>query len=238
MKTASSILASLATLFAACMLQAADPKPANRVVAILDIETDDPSGYATWIKEYNAIAKAKLNVDNYLRVFESRFDSRPSPARVRVVTSAASVAELTKNAEALENDPAIMQNRVHLDNIRKMRARVLYQGIYTDGPSYKGAHNYNTLASVTDEAGYVQAITRLRGVFDSVGLKDARIIVYRTLAGRTDHSHRITISLPSSERLAAFLDLASSNAQLIEWLASSAKLRTVVATTTSREITK
>ena len=238
MKTASSILASLVTLFVACVLQAADPKPANRVVAILDIETDDPSGYATWIKEYNAIAKAKLNIDNYLRVFESRFDSRPTSARVRVVTSAVSVAELTKNTEALENDPAIRQNVAHMDNIRKLGARVLYQGIYTDGPSYKGAHNYNTLAMVTDEAGYLQAITRLRGIFDAVGLKDARIIVYRTLAGRTDHSHRITISTPSSERLAAFLDLIASNPQLNEWLASSAKLRTVVANTTAREITK
>ena len=238
MKTARYVLASLVTLFAACLATAADLKPVNRVIAILDIETDDPSGYATWIKEYNAVAKAKLGVDRYLRVFESRFDSRPTPAHVRVVTTATSVAELTKNTLALENDPAIAQVVAHMRAIRKIGARVLYQAVYSDGPSPSGAHNYNTLAMVTDEAGYIEAIKRLRGIFDSIGLKDVKINVYRTLAGRTDHSHRITISTPSPDRLAAFLDLVATNAQLSEWLASSAKLRTVVANTTSREITK
>jgi hypothetical protein len=122
--------------------------------------------------------------------------------------------------------------------IRKIGTRVLYQAIYSDGPSPSGAHNYNTLAMVTDEAGYLEAIKRLRAVFDSIGLKDVKITVYRTLAGFTDHSHRITINTPSAERLAAFLDLVGSNSQLREWLASSAKFRTVVANTTSREITK
>jgi hypothetical protein len=91
---------------------------------------------------------------------------------------------------------------------------------------------------VTDEAGYLQAIQQLRGIFDALGLKDAKISVYRVLAGRTDHSHRITISTPSAERLAAFLDLAATNPQLTTWVANSAKFRSVVANMTSREITK
>ena len=76
------------------------------------------------------------------------------------------------------------------------------------------------------------------GPFTVVGLQDAKIGVYRAIAGRYDHSHRITISLPSPERLAAFLDLAASNSQLLDWLKSTASLRTVVANSTSREITK
>jgi hypothetical protein len=40
------------------------------------------------------------------------------------------------------------------------------------------------------------------------------------------------------QRLAAFLDLVGTNQQLAEWIASSAKYRTVVANSTSREITK
>ncbi len=165
------------------------------------------------------------------------FDSRATGS-VRVATSANSVAELSKNALALENDPAIVQNRDHLRAIRKTGARVLYQAVYFDGPTPKGAHNYNPLAMVTDEPDYVQAIGRLRGIFDANGLKDARISVYRAVAGRKDHTHRITINTPSADRLAAFLDLMASNSQLTEWLASSAKLRTVVANSTSREITK
>jgi hypothetical protein len=238
MKTVCHVLASVVTLFIACVVHAADSKPIARVLAILDVETDDPSGYATWLKDYNAAAKAKLNVDNYLRVYQSIFDSRPNPARVRVVTSASSFAELMKNQLTLDGDPAILENATHLRGIRKMGSRTLYQAVYFDGPSPKGSNNYNTLAMVTDEKGYLQAITRLRAVFDVVGLKDAKISVYRAIAGRHDHSHRITISLPSPERLAAFLDLAATNSQLLEWLASTASLRTVVANTTSREITK
>ncbi|MDO8543821.1 MAG: hypothetical protein Q7S40_25545 [Opitutaceae bacterium] len=237
MKTVCPLLASIVMLFATCLVHAADLKPVSRVIAILDVETDDPAGYASWIKEYNEIAKAKVGVDNYLRVYQSVFDSRPV-GHVRVVTSANSVAELSKNARALENDLGILQNRDHLRAIRKTGARVLYQAVYFDGPSPKGANNYNTLAMVTDEAGYVQAITRLRGIFDSIGLKDAKISVYRAIAGRLDHTHRITISTPSPERLAEFLDQTATNPQLNEWIASSAKMRTVVANSTSRELTK
>ena len=237
MKTTHKVIASLVTLLAACLLSAADSKPIARVIGILDIETDDPAGYATWMKEYNDIAKAKLGLDPYLRVYESVFDGRAS-GRVRVVASAGSVAELSKNAAALEGDPAIARTLTHVRGIRKTGARVLYQAVHFEGLSAKGACNYNTLAVVNDEAAYLQAITRLRTIFDAIGLKDAKIAVYRVLAGRLDHTHRITISAPSSERLAAFLDLMASSSQLQQWLASSAPLRTVISNTTSREITK
>ena len=100
MKHIRSVLATFATLLAVCLVHAADSKPVARVIAILEVETDDPSGYATWLKDYNAAAKAKLNIDSFLRVYQSVYDSRPT-GQVRVVTSAANVAELTKNAQAL-----------------------------------------------------------------------------------------------------------------------------------------
>lgn len=237
MKTVRPVLASLVTLLAACFIHAADPKPVARVLAVLDVETDDPSGYAMWLKEYNAIAKAKLNVDPYLRVFQTQFDGAGS-GRVRVTTSAANVAELMKNFQALEGDPAIAQNLTHLRAIRKTGARVLYQALRFEGAAPKGAHVYTTLAMVNDEAGYLKALDELRSIFDAVGLKDAKISAYRTLAGRTDHTHRISIVCPSGERLAAFLDLAATHPQLNDWLARSAKLRTVVSNVTSRDITK
>jgi hypothetical protein len=65
-----------------------------------------------------------------------------------------------------------------------------------------------------------------------------KINACRVMAGRTDHSHRISISAPSPERLAAFIDLAATNQQVTEWITNSAKYRTVVSNLTSREITK
>jgi hypothetical protein len=134
MKNARQVLALCATLFAVCLMHAADSKPIARVIAILEVETDDPSGYAAWLKDYNAAAKAKLNIDDYLRVYQSGFDSRAT-GHVRVVSSAANVAELSRNTQALENELAILQNRDHLRAIRKTGARVLYQAIHFEGPS-------------------------------------------------------------------------------------------------------
>ena len=237
MKTTRKVWALLLTLFLACSVHAADSKPINRVITITEVETDDPTGYATWIAQYNAIVKAKTGTENYLRVYETLADGLKS-GRVRSVAAGPSVAELTKIQLAVENDPAMVELRSRLNAVRKIGARVTYQAVRFDGPVPKNAANYNTNAMVTDEAGYLKALDQLRVIFDSVGLKDAKINAYRVIAGRTDHSHRITIGMPSRERLAAFLDLAATNPQLNEWIASSAKLRTVVSNTTSREITK
>ena len=237
MKSSRTLVALFATLFAVCLAHAADTATARRVTSIMEVETDDPAGYAMWIKQYNEIAKAKLGIDNYLRVYQSIYDSRPT-GHVRVVSSAATVAELMKNADVLQNDPAIMANREHLSAIRKTGSRVLYQAVRFDGPTPKGSHNFNTLAMLSDEAAYLKAIDDLRVIFDSNGFKDTKVIVYRVLAGRTDHSHRITISTPSLDRLAAWLDFVATNPQAQTWLANTAKFRTIVANTTSREITK
>lgn len=236
MKIPRLVLASLVTLLAACLVHAADSKPIARVISIVDIETDDPSGYATWIAKTNEIAKAKLGIDNYIRVYQSVFDGRAG-GRVRAVTAAASVAELMKNAAVIENEPAAQQNREHLRAIRKQGGRVLYQAVRFDG-AVKNASVFTVLVNLTDEPAYLKALDQLRSIYDSLGVKDAKINVYRAMAGRTDHTHRISISLPSPERLAAFIDLAGTNPQVNEWIANSAKLRTIVSNMTAREITK
>lgn len=236
MNTPRKVWASMMTLLAACLMHAADSKLPARVISVLDVETEDASGYASWIAEYNQIAKAKLGVDNYLRVFQTHADGRKS-GRVRISVAAKSVAEMMKQAQTLENDPAIIQNREHLRAIRQLGARTIYQAVRFEG-SDKGAWIYGTLAVVSDEAGYLKSLDQLRTIFDGAGLKDAKINVYRILAGRTDHTHRINITLPSAERMAAFLDFVGTNAQGAEWIASTAKYRTVVSNATSREITK
>lgn len=237
MKRTHKLITSLAALLVAGCLSGAETKLPGRVLTTLDVETDDPSGYAMWIAQYNEVAKARIGVDPYLRLYQSFFDGRGT-TRVRIVASAATAAELTKNNQALENDPAILQLVGHMRPMRKLGARVLYQAVYFDGPTPPGAATFTTQANVTDEQGYVKALAQLRTIFDAIGLKDAKIGAYRALAGRTDHTHRITISLPSQERLAVFLDLMASNSQIQQWLTSSAALRTVVVNFTSREITK
>lgn len=236
MKTTHMVMASLATLLAAGLASAADPKPIARVIAVTEVETEDASGYATWIAKNNEAAKAKLGVEPYMRLYETVFDGKQA-GRVRVVTAAASVAEMTKQAMALEGDSAIAQNRDHLRAIRKTGARVLYQAVRFDGPT-KNASLYTTMAAVPDEAAYLKALDELRAIFDGNGLSDVKISAYRALAGRTDATHLVSIAAPSMERLAAFLDLAATSPRMADWLARSAKLRTVVTNFMSREITK
>jgi hypothetical protein len=236
MKITPKLFASLLTLLAACLVQAADSKTIARVISVQDVETDDPTGYNTWIGKMNEVAKAKLGIDNVYHVFVSTFDGERT-ASVRTVVSAESVAALTKIAAALENDPAIEENRAHLRGIRKFGARVLYQAVRFDGLT-KNSYLFNTLAVVSDEAGYLKALDGLRTILDNGGFQDAKINAYRVLAGRSNHTHRIGISSPNPERFAALLDFLATDSQTAEWLASTAKYRTVVSNSTIHEITK
>ncbi len=236
MKSTHKVIASVLTLLAACFLQAAESKTVARVISIQDIITDDASGYAAWITKVNEIAKAKLGVADYQKVFVSANDGERT-GMVRTVTAAESVAALTKNTAALEDDLALRDIRDHLRGIRKLGARVLYQGVRFDG-THKNAYVYTTTAMVSDEAGYLKALDGLRAIFDSHGFQDAKINAYRVLAGRTDFSHRVTLALPSNERLAALLDFVASDASMAEWLAGAAKFRTVVTNGTAHDITK
>ena len=69
------------------LLHAADSKPIARVISLLEIETDDPSGYAKLMTDYNQAAKAKLGIDNYVRIYESVVDGRRERSRAAVVST-------------------------------------------------------------------------------------------------------------------------------------------------------
>lgn len=235
MKLAPKVFASLLTLLAASLVQAADSK-VNRVISIQDVQTDDPAAYAATVATSNAMAKSKLGLDTLIHVYVSTYDGEKTNS-VRAVIAADSVAALTKSYAALLNDPDMAATRDKLKATRKLCARVLYQGLRFDG-TYKNGSVYTTTANVSDEAGYLKALDGLRAIFDAHELKDARINAYRVLAGRSDHTHRVTIALPSEDRLAALLDFVSSDPDMAQWLASAAKLRTVVANGTAQEITK
>ena len=236
MKIASKVFASIVTLLAACLVHAADMKPVNRVISITDIETDDATGYASWITKRNDVVKAKLGIDSYQHVYVSNNDGTKTGS-VRVVTAAESVSSLVKNNAALAGDPALTDIGNRLRAVSKNGARVLYQGVRFDG-TYPGAYVYTTLLMATDEAGYLKSLDGLRALFDAKGFKDAKINAYRVLAGRTNFSHRVTIALPSNERLAAMLDFLASDAQMAAWLADTAKYRTVLSNGTARGLSK
>lgn len=236
MRHTIKVLASLLTLLVACLAHAADSKPVTRVIAITEVETDDPTGYAAWLSQANEVIKAKLGIDTYYHVYVSSFDGGRT-ASVRNVTSAESVLALAKVGNFLAGDPAIRDINDHNRQIRKLGARMLYQGVRFEG-TYKNSSVYSTTVAVTDEPGYLKSLDGLRAIFDAKGFKDAKINAYRVLAGRTNYTHRVSIAVASNERLAEMLDFLANDADMAAWLAGAAKYRTVVGNTTSRDIIK
>lgn len=234
MNIVRKVLASLMTLLAVCLVHAADQKPIARVLNIQSVETEDPSGYAVWAAKINEVAKAKLGVDTYIHVYVTTYDGERTNS-VRTVVVADSVATLTKNAAALQDDPALADIRSHLRAIRKQGARELDQCVRFDG-THKGAYVFTTHAVLSDEAAYLKALDGLRALFDGHGMQDIKVNAYRVIAGRTNYTHRITLAAPSNERLAAMLDYVATDAAAGEWLASVAKYRTVVANSTAHDI--
>jgi uncharacterized protein (UPF0333 family) len=238
MKTTPKVFAFIGTLLAACLAHAADTKPIARVIAITEVETDDATGYASWVAKANEIVKTKLGIDTYFHVYVSNYDGTKAGS-VRLVSSAESVSAMAKNAATLNAtaDPAYRDILDHYRAIRKNGARVLYQAVRFDG-TVKGAYVYSTTVKVTDEPGYLKSLDGLRAIFDAKGFQDAKINVYRVLAGRSDYTHRVSISVASNERLAGLLDLMGTDGQLAAWIAEAAKYRTVVGNTTGHDITK
>lgn len=236
MKTTRKVFASLVALLAACLVHAADTKPVARVTVITNIETEDVGGYVAWVAKANEFVKAKVGVDTFYHVYVSNFDGMKTGS-VRLVSSAESVAAMTKISSAVNADPAFREITDRYRAIRKNGARVLNQAVRFDG-SHKNAYVYTTLARVTDEAGYLKALDGLRAIFDAKGFQDAKINAYRVLAGRTNYSHRIAIAVPTSERLAAMMDFLAADAGMAAWLAETAKYRTVVSNSTAHDVTK
>jgi hypothetical protein len=243
MKLTPKLLASLVTLFAASLLHAAPASAGgaaaskvHRVLSIQDVQTDDPAAYAATIATSNEMAKSKMGIDTFIHIYVSTYDGEKTGS-VRAVIAGDSVAAITKNYAALLNDPDMAATRDKLKATRKLCARVLYQGLRFDGV-YKNGSVYTTMANVSDEAGYLKALDGLRSLFDAHDFKDAHINAYRVLAGRSDHTHRVTIVLPSEERLAALLDFVATDSDMAAWLGSAAKYRTVVSNGTAQEITK
>jgi hypothetical protein len=215
---------------------AGDATPINRVIASVEIETDDPVGYAHWISEGNKVAKEKLGIDKYQQVLQAVYEGEKGSKRLWVVRSAESVAQLTKNSAALANDPARLKLYDHFNQIRKTHGNVLYQALRYER-SVPNGHALITRMNVTDEAAYVAAAQELRALYDRAGFKDVTMSIYRVIAGRTDYSHLTALTAPSAERLAELLDAAQRDPGVRGWLANAGKFRSVVSNATHKNIT-
>lgn len=234
MKTSSLIPPLLFLVLVSC-LPAAETVYPKRVTAILEVEARDVDAYVQRISDFNASVKSKVKKDTFIRVFQTTFDSKKS-GHLRVVTDAPSITELSETAELVETE--LRSLRRELDPARTTSARVLYQAVRVDGSGGKGGANYTTCISMTDEKGYMTALNSLRTILDANGMKDIRISLYRAIAGRSEHTHLAILGAPTIGRLSEFLDFIATNEKAAEWIASSAKYRTVVSNFVARDITK
>jgi hypothetical protein len=233
--------AALVPLVAACYATAADDAGTKAaalqspVVSVQVVTTDDPSGYATWVAKANQDFKAAGGPDHYTHVYQGIIagDETGGVFAVRFADSAASIA---KNSEAIMKLPERHEIMEHLAAIRKLGPSSMLKAVYYEG-GYDGEWLFITDAQVADEAAYVKALQKLRTLFDSHGLNDIKINVFRVIAGRSNHSHEVIISAPSEERNAAALD-AMATPWMADWLAGLANVRTVVANGIYREISR
>ena len=233
--------AALAPLFAVCIAAAADDAamkaaaPMLPTVSVQALTTDDPSGYATWIAKSNEAFKAAGGPENFTHVYEGVV-AGDETGMVFAVRFAGSAAELAGDSSALMKVAAAGEVRDHLRDIRKLGASQMMKAVRFDG-GYPGEWLFITDVQVKDEAAYAKSIGELRGLFDSHGLKDARINVFRVVAGRSTHSHEVVISTPTHERVAAVID-GTMEPWFSEWVATVAPNRTVVSNGVFHEISK
>lgn len=230
------VLGAMLIIASAFSSRAGDASPINRVLAVLEVESEDPSGYAHWIGEGNKVAKEKLGIDKYQQVLQGVYEAEKGTRKLWVVRSAESVAQLTKNSAALADDFRRQKLYEHFNPIRKTHGMVLYQGLRYER-SVPNGHALVTRMNVTDEAAYVAAATELRAAYDQAGFKDITFSIYRVIAGRTDFTHVTSLTAPSADRLAEFLDAAQRDAGVRDWLAKAGKFRSVVSNATHRNIT-
>jgi len=237
MNRSLKLLASLLTLSAAGLLHGApEAKLILPVISIQQVVTKDPTTYAMWIARNNEVIKGKLGVEKFFHVYLGQAAGEDAGA-VFAVMAADSFATLTKSWQAVQDDPAAAESRSHLNAIRDLGHRTLLKAVRYDGAN-PGASLFNTLALLSDEAGYLKATDQLRLLLDTHDLKDAKINVYRVTAGRCTYSHLVSINLPSEERLAVFLDAMTTEPAFADWVAAAGKYRTVVRNGTYREITR
>jgi hypothetical protein len=209
---------------------------ANPVLVVQEVQTKNTDAYVAMIAKINALVKARIGVDTYRHVWEGDFAGSSSHA-LFVVSAFASAAELYQDQAKLKNYPEMDVLLAQLQDQRHLGASVLYKGIRNEGV-YDGGVVYNTGVTCGNEPAYLKALDGLKAIIDASGFKDAKLNLYRAIAGREKETHLVVIAFPTPVRLGEFLDAIHDKGLLVQWNADAAQIRTVVANGTYHEITK
>jgi hypothetical protein len=227
---------SLALASACAISTAQDKVQPLPVISITQVDAKDAETYAVWIARMNEVMKTKTGAERTYRVYVGDAAGHDSGV-LFAVSAAESFVALSKTAKLFAEDPDIQAVKLHMNAIREMGSRSVLKAVRFEG-THAGGHIYNSQVVVTDEAAYLKALDGLRALLDAHGMKDVKINTYRVIAGRTDYTHLVSINTASSEKIASVLDAVATEPWMAEWLASLAKMRTVVRNGTYHEITR
>ena len=211
----------------------ADTKPA---LVVQLINTDDADAYVAALSKVNALIKDKTGMENLRRVWTGDFAGDHSHG-VFVVSHFASATAAAQFNTKLKDDADMKPMLAALKSIRHLGPSFLYKAVRFEG-DYPGGAVFNTSIACTDEDAYAKALDGLKAIMDANGFKDAKVNLWRVVAGRTTSTHLVVLALPSEERVAALLDAISDQNLLKEWNVGAAKIRTTVHNGTYHEITK
>jgi hypothetical protein len=211
----------------------ADTKPAMVVQAVT---TDDVDAYVAALTKINAAVKAKTGIEKLRHTWQGDFAGENSHG-IFVVSSFASASAVAEVADKMKDDPDTKALLAQLKGMRKLGPSWLYKSIRNEG-MYEGGAVFNTSIVSTDEDAYAKALDGLKAIFDANGFKDAKVNLWRVVAGRSESTHLVVISLPSSVRVGELLDTITDKALLKDWNVTAAKIRTTIRNGTYHEITK
>ncbi|HET7537540.1 MAG TPA: hypothetical protein VFJ90_13865 [Candidatus Didemnitutus sp.] len=222
-----------AILSMAVGLIAADTKPA---MVVQVVETDQVDAYVDALAKINARIKAVAGVDTLRHTWVGD-QAGESSHGVFVVSSYESAAAAAALTTKMNQDAELPGMVAALKSIRKLGPSFLYKAVRFEG-LYPGGAVFNTSINCTDEDAYVKALDGLKAIFDTNGFKDAKVNLYRIVAGRSESTHLVVICLPNTVRVAELLDAISDKMIIKDWQAAAAKIRTTIRNGTYHEITK
>lgn len=233
MKTKLICLLSAVYLMAFGMMSAADTKPTLVVQAV---QTDDADAYTTLLAKANGLIKARTGIEKLRHAWTGDFAGENSHGTFVVSQYDSAAAVEAVNAK-LKDYPEMTAVLAEFKKIRHLGPSYLYKAVRYEG-MYEGGAVFNTGMVCTDEAAYASALDGLKAILDANGFKDAKLNLWRIIAGRSTTTHLVVLALPTSARVGELLDALSDKQLLKDWSVGAAKIRTTVNNGTYHEITK
>ena len=225
------LLSALALM--AFSIARADTKPA---MVVQVVETSDTDEYVAMMSKVNAIVKEHTGIETFRHVWEGDYAGENSHVTF-VVAQFPSAADIYVLQAKLKEIPQLDTIQAQLKSMRHLGPSFVYKAIRYEG-AYAGGAVFNTSIKCSDEAAYLKALDGLKAVLDASGFKDAKVNLWRLVAGRTEATHLVIIAFPTQLRVAELWDAISDRDILAEWNVGAAKIRTTLQNGSYHEITK